>query len=178
MSRNDLIELQKILDLCNSECPRNILFVAEYQQRGSGQFFLFEYLLHLILAVSKPHFVIGINNPDQPISFLEEVLPVSSERSLYSDIPNVEVYASELECLDVESQRWRDTVDILSFQFLHDGCLAGVVQAEDQYPHLALLLFVLLDEAVESHFEIRPIMIVSLDELVIRATNRTPHQTE
>lgn len=148
----DLFQLQELFDFVRSETARDILLIAEDQEGGSHKFLLFEEAVQLLLGILQPQFVGAIDNPHNPIGLLEVVAPVAPNSFLSTDIPDIQLEVIVLERFDVEAQRGRDLIDILTIKLLDDGGLACIIKSKHQQPHLLLLLFGLLDDRHEPHF--------------------------
>lgn len=68
------------------------------------------------------------------------VPPVCSNRLLATYVPKIEVIPSMIQGLDVEPERRFDRISALSTYRSKDSSFSGIIESENQYPNLFLLL--------------------------------------
>jgi len=91
------------------ESAGQVLLVRHHQQRGPRKALLLQQGVQLRAAVLQPEAVRRIDDPYEPVSLLEIIAPIRSNRFLPTDVPQVELVTLELDCTDIEATSITDT---------------------------------------------------------------------
>ena len=119
-----MVQAQEVFDLFESHGPLEIGLVIENEQSGAHELLLLEQLVEFISAHDESLLVGGVDDPNEPVGFLEEVAPVGADGLLAADVPERQLVALEIEGFDLEAESGRNGVDVLVVELLDDGGLA------------------------------------------------------
>ena len=84
--------------------------------------------------------VCRVNHVNQRVSVVKVVAPVGADLALAAHIPHVQLEAVLLHALDVKALRGHGVRNVLVRHLLHNGGLAGIVQAQHQDARLLVRL--------------------------------------
>eukprot|EP00584_Thalassiosira_punctigera_P009687 CAMPEP_0172526526 /NCGR_PEP_ID=MMETSP1067-20121228/1431_1 /TAXON_ID=265564 ORGANISM="Thalassiosira punctigera, Strain Tpunct2005C2" /NCGR_SAMPLE_ID=MMETSP1067 /ASSEMBLY_ACC=CAM_ASM_000444 /LENGTH=233 /DNA_ID=CAMNT_0013310057 /DNA_START=320 /DNA_END=1021 /DNA_ORIENTATION=+ len=158
-----LRQSQRVADLPRVQRPLLILLVREHQQYRIAQLLFLEHGGQLAAGDVHALDVGRVDDEDDGVGVGVVAPPVGADGGLSSQVPHLKLYILILQRLHVEPDRGDGLHRLVALvlQPVEDGRLPGVVQAEDEDPHLLRSEEALEEPAHDDPHDATPIIVSS-----------------
>jgi len=134
----EVLQPELVCELTSAHGIGQVLLVGEDEEMRVSQLVLLQHLLQLVLRLSDPLAVVGVDDEDESLGVLEVVAPQRADLVLTADVPHGEADVLVLDRLHVEADGGNRRDDLSELQLVQDGSLSGGVESHHENSHLLL----------------------------------------